>query len=239
MKLRHAVVGFSMGAVLVGMSSPGLAYEEAPVSDGGTIRGKVVYTGEIPTRTVVPTKDTQICGGVREEPEVKVDGDNGVADAIVYLKEVASGKTWPAAAQAPTLDNKSCTFSPAIQAMPAGKLNIKNSDPVLHNTHGFYGRRTAFNIALPNQDQTIEVDLPRPGQVRIECDAHGWMLGWVYAVDNPYYALTAENGSFEITEVPPGDYVLVANQAYTGPIEVNVTVAAGQTAETAVELAAP
>ena len=53
------------------------------------------------------------------------------------------------------------------------------------------------------------------------------MLGWVYALDNPYFALTAEDGSFEITEVPPGDYTLIANQAYTGPVEVDVTVVAG------------
>ena len=69
--------------------------------------------------------------------------------------------------------------------------------------------------------------------------AHGWMLGFVYAVANPYYALTAEDGTFEIAEVPPGDYTLIANQAYTGPIEVDVTVKAGETAEVPVELAAP
>ena len=128
---------------------------------------------------------------------------------------------------------------PTIQAIPAGKLNVLNSDPVLHNTHGYYGKRTAFNVALPNQGQTVEVELPRAGQVKIECDAHGWMLGFVYVVANPYYALTAEDGTFEITDVPPGNYTLVANQAYTGPIEVDVTVKAGETAEIPVELAAP
>lgn len=239
MRLRGAVIGISAAMAVAGVAQPGMAYQETQVSGGGSIKGKVVYTGEIPTRTVVPTKDQQICGGVREEPEVKVGADNGVGDAIVYLKEVEQGKAWPAAAQAPALDNKGCIFNPSIQAVPAGKLNVSNSDPVLHNTHGFYGRRSAFNIALPNQGQTIEVDLPRAGQVRVECDAHGWMLGWVYALANPYFALTAEDGTFEITEVPPGDYTLVANQAYTGPIEVEVTVAAGQTAEAPVELAAP
>jgi hypothetical protein len=239
MEFRGTAIGFSAGLVLVCVASPGLAYQETQVSGGGAIKGKVVYTGEIPTRTVVPTKDQEVCGDVREEPEGKVSADDGVGDAIVYLKEVEQGKAWPAAAAAPTLDNKDCIFTPSIQAIPVGKLNVHNSDPVLHNTHGFYGRRTAFNLALPNQGQTIEVDLPRAGQVRIECDAHGWMLGWVYAVANPYYALTGEDGTFEITEVPPGDYTLIANQAYTGPIEVDVTVKAGETAEVPVELTAP
>lgn len=240
MRLRDAAIGISAGLAAIGSAQPGLAYQEAKVEGSGSIKGKVAYAGEIPTRTVVPTKDQAVCGGVREEPEVVVDADNGVGDAIVYLKAVETGKAWPAAASAaPSVDNKGCIFNPSIQAIPAGKLNIRNSDPVLHNTHGFYGRRTAFNLALPNQGQTIEVDLTRPGQVRIECDAHGWMLGWVYVVDNPYYALTATDGSFELTDVPPGNYTLVANQAYTGPTEVEVTVTAGQAAEVPVELAAP
>jgi hypothetical protein len=217
---------------------PGFAYEAAEVSGGGTIAGKVVYAGRVPTRTVLPTKDTDVCGGVREEAEVKVGADGGVGDAIVYLAEVEQGKAWPAT-ETPVLDNKDCVFTPSVQAIPAGPLNVQNSDPVLHNTHGFYGRRTAFNLALPNQGQVIEVDLPRAGQVRLECDSHGWMLGFVYVVDNPYYAVTGEDGTFEIADVPPGTYTLVANQAYTGPVEVEVTVESGATVEVPVELEQP
>ena len=62
---------------------------------------------------------------------------------------------------------------------------------MLHNTHGYYGRRTAFNLALPNEGQRIPVDLTRPGEVRIDCDVHGWMEAWIYVVDNPYYAVTS------------------------------------------------
>jgi uncharacterized surface anchored protein len=65
------------------------------------------------------------------------------------------------------------------------------------------------------------------------------MLGFVYAVANPYYALTAEDGSFEIADVPPGNYTLIANQAFTGPVEIPVTVAAGAAAEVPIELKEP
>jgi plastocyanin len=226
-----------MAAMLM-VGSSAVAYEVTAVTNGGVIRGVVTYAGRVPTRMVVPTKDQAVCGGPREEPEIRVAAGGGVGDAIVLLKEVAQGKAWPAPAGAPLLDQKSCVFEPAIQAIPAGTLQVRNSDPVLHNTHGFYGRRTAFNLALPNQGQVVEVELQRPGQVRIECDAHGWMLGWVYVVDNPYYALTAEDGSFALSDVPPGTYTLVANQALTGPVEVAVTVAAGETVELSVELPA-
>jgi uncharacterized protein (DUF2141 family) len=53
--------------------------------------------------------------------------------------------------------------------------------------------------------------------VRVDCDAHGWMEGWIYVVDNPYYAITGSDGKFSITDVPPGDYTLIAIQSLTGP----------------------
>jgi hypothetical protein len=238
MKLWCAVTALLAG-VACAFASSAQAYEEGPVENGGTINGKVTYSGRVPTRIILPTKNQEVCGQMREEPEVVVGPDGGVQDSVVYLEGVEQGKAWPAEAQAPILDNKDCRFQPNVQAIPGGALGVHNSDPMLHNTHGFYGRRTAFNIALPNQGQTIDVDLERTGQVRIECDAHGWMLGWVYVVDNPYYAVTGEDGTFEITDVPPGEYTLIANQAFTGPVEVEVTVESGATVELPVELMEP
>src|SRR3546814_8767557 len=98
--------------------------------------------------------------------------------------------------------------SDLVQVIREGEIDVVNTDPVLHNTQGFYGRRTAFNLALPNQGQRIKADLTRPGLVRVECDAHGWMLAWIYVADSPYYALTGEDGSFSMTDVPTGDYTM-------------------------------
>ena len=103
--------------------------------------------------------------------------------------------------------------NPQVQVIPAGPLVVVNGDPVLHNTHGHYGKRTAFNMALPNEGQRIPTELKRAGTVCIDCDAHGWMEGWIYVVDNPYYAVTGADGKFTITDVPPGNYKLVAVQS--------------------------
>ena len=129
-----------------------------------------------------------------------------------------------------------CRFEPEVQVVRAGRVDVVNGDPVLHNTHGHYGKRTAFNLALPNEGQRIPVELPRPGTVFIDCDAHGWMEGWIYVVDNPYYAITGADGKFTISDVPPGDYKLVAVQSFTGPIEMPVTVKAGESTKLEIEL---
>lgn len=215
---------------------PAKAYEIVTVTDGGTIQGTVVYQGNVPTKKIITTKDQDVCGGIRDEPEIRVDAGKGVKDAVVYLVEVAKGKAWPTAETPPTLDQEHCIFEPHVQVMAPGTLAVVNSDPVLHNTHGFYGKRTAFNLALPNQGQKIETPLERAGTVRVECDAHGWMLGWIFVVDNPYYAVTAEDGSFSITDVPPGDYTLIATHEFTGPLEIPVTVQSGAPTDLSVEL---
>lgn len=228
------------GVVAIGgtamFGAPAQAYEVEAVAGGGTIEGTIVYRGSVPTKKIIPTKDIEVCGQPHEEPLIRVGEGQAVESAVVYLVEVAKGKAWPAAGTMPVLDNIKCRFEPEVQVVPTGPLDVVNSDPVLHNTHGYYGKRTAFNLALPNKDQRIPTELPRPGTVRVDCDAHGWMEGWIYVVDNPYYAVTGADGKFSITDVPPGDYKLVAVQPFTGPVETPVTVVGGQPTSLEIEL---
>lgn len=217
-------------------SAPAQSYEVGTVADGGTLEGVVVYRGDVPTKKVIPSKDVETCGGPRDEPVIRVGADQAVESAVVYLVGVAKGKAWPEQGKPPEIDNVKCRFEPEVQVIPPGGLDVVNSDPVLHNTHGYYGKRTAFNLGLPNQGQRIPVELKRAGTVRVDCDAHGWMEGWIYVADNPYYAVTGADGKFTISDVPPGDYKLVAVQSFTGPIEMPVTVKAGESTKLEIEL---
>jgi hypothetical protein len=218
-----------------GASAP--AYEAVTVTNGGSIKGKVVFPGTAPPkRKIIPTKDRETCGGTREIDQIVLGPDKGVVEAIVYLKDVAKGKPWPKAAKPPEIDNLKCDFQPHVQVMPTGDVVIVNSDPVLHNTKSFFGRVPVFNIALPNQGQRITRSVKRTGLMRIECDAHGWMLGWAYVADSPYFAITGKDGTFTISDIPPGDYTLVAWQEFTGATEVPVTVKAKEATSVEVEL---
>ena len=228
----------AFAAVLTAPAWAGAAeYQVAAVADGGTIKGKVIYKGTVPMRTVLPTKDKETCGGPRKEAMVIVGPGGEVKEAVVHLKEVAKGKDWDKkGAKKPEINNVKCIFEPHVQVVGAGNIDIVNSDPVLHNTHGYYGKTTAFNVALPIQGGRVSKPLRRAGAVRVDCDAHGWMEGWVYVVDNPYYAQTGDDGSFTIANVPPGQYTLVAWQEHVGTMEIPVTVKAKATAEVPIEL---
>jgi len=225
-------------ALLAAGAPPSPAYEVTAVADGGTIRGKVTFAGSPPPKKkIIPTKDREACGsGVREVDQIALGPDRAVQEAVVYLKQVARGKAWERTAKTPVIDNVKCDFVPHVQVVRAGDLEIVNSDPVLHNTHGFLGKATVFNVALPNQGQRITRPLKRPGLVRVECDAHGWMLGWIHVADNPYHAVTGKDGGFTLGDVPPGSYTLVAWQAYTGAVEVPVTVKPKEVTAVTIEL---
>ena len=235
-RVSHIAELSALAVTAAMVAMPALAYDAGTVTGGGTIEGKVVYNGAVPTRKIIPNKDVEVCGGIRDEPLIEVGPDKGVQNAAVYLVDVAKGKAWPPASKPPELDNIKCRFVPDVQVIPAGPLEVVNKDPVLHNTHGYYGKRTAFNMALPNQGQRIPTDLTRAGTVRVDCDAHGWMEGWIYVVDNPYYAITGADGKFSITDVPPGTYTLVAIQSFTGPVQQSVTVASGKPTSLTIEL---
>jgi hypothetical protein len=212
------------------------AYEEVQVTDGGTIKGKVVYQGAPATKKIIPTKDSEVCGAMREEPLIVVGPDKGVQDTVVYLKDVQKGKAAGKPAKKPEINNLNCNFEPHVQAVPVGSIVIVNSDPVMHNTHGFLGKQTVFNQALPTKGMRMEKPIKKAGMMRVECDTHGWMLAWIYAAEHPYYAVTKKDGTFSIPDVPPGSYTLVAWQEYTDATEVPVTVRPKEATQQTIEL---
>src|SRR5262249_28921107 len=133
----------------------------------------------------------------------------GVKNTVVYLEGVERGKK----AADLEMDNVKCSFVPHVAAVMVGaRVRVRNTDPVLHNTHAFHDRVTVFNIAQPNKDQVIDVTqrIKRPGVIEVLCDAHTHMRGWLLARDNPYFAVTDAEGRFRITEIPPGRYRVVA-----------------------------
>jgi hypothetical protein len=232
---RHARAAAAV-LTLAALPLAAAGYEVVPVPDGGSVQGKVIFKGDVPMKKIIPSKDKDTCGAIREEPEITVGADKAVLDAVVWLKGVEKGKAFEPPARVPEIVNKGCVFVPHVQAIPVGGVVIVNMDPVMHNTHGFAGKTTVFNVALPMKDQRIERPLKKPGMLRIECDTHGWMLAWIYVAENPYHAVTGKDGTFTIRDVPPGEYTLVAWHEHTGEQELPVTVKAKGTSKLTIEL---
>lgn len=209
MIFAHLAVAAVLVALLVAPAAAA-AYVEAAVADGGALTGRVHFVGEPVKGEPIPVrKNTDVCGETKPFEALLVGAGKGVKNTVVYLEGVERGKK-PADLE---LDNVKCLFVPHVAAVMVGaRVRVRNTDPVLHNTHAFHDRVTVFNIAQPVKDQVIDVSqrIKRPGVIEVLCDAHTHMRGWLLARDNPYFAVTDADGRFRITEIPPGRYRVVA-----------------------------
>lgn len=220
------------------LAAPVLAatkYEVAKPAQAGAVAGTVTLEGTPPPpKKFLVTKNREVCGtGQKEVPVIALSG-KGIDEVVVYFKEVAKGKDWPKGEH--VLDNVKCEFDPHVQAMPIDReLIVANSDPVIHNTHAYYtasekGGLTVINVALPTQGMKAPKKMTRAGMHRVDCDAHNWMRAWVFVGDNPYYAVTAKGGKYQIDGIPPGKYAVVFWQEALGEQTKEVTIEPGKTA---------
>lgn len=138
------------------------AYEIITVSNGGTLEGTVTLSGATPSKPPLKvTKNQDYCGETIPDPAYSVDGKGGLANVIVYLKDISKGKAAPA--EPVSLVNEKCMFSPRAQgAMVGGQVKISSEDTVLHNTHPQNSdtNATIFNVALPFKGFSVTKPLP-------------------------------------------------------------------------------
>lgn len=192
--------------------------KEIPTGTGtapaGRIHGVVRLQGNLPAPAIEPiTENQETCGASVSLPRLALGKGNGVQHAFVYLDGVPSVQDFRP--REPVLvDQKECQYAPHVLAVPAGtKLEITNSDPILHNVHGLevtdQGLQTIFNIAQPVRGQrtTLDSALTKPGIVFLSCEAgHPWMSAYIFVANHPYVTVTNDTGEFVIADVPAGTY---------------------------------
>jgi plastocyanin len=175
---------------------------------------------------------------------VVVNENKTLANVFVYLEGVGSSDG--SGNDPATLDQKDCRYVPHVVAVQAGqKLNVKSSDPTMHNVHyNPQGNKPGnFGFTAAGEQRTVTFDAP--GEfIRVKCDVHPWMTGYVGVFDSPFFATTGEGrgaaaGNFEIKRVPAGAYKLVAWHEQFGRLERAVTVKDNAAVEVEFEYKAP
>lgn len=213
MARKFTVFLFFISTALLAFSQS--QYKVINVVDGGTISGTVKWSGPVPRNLTFPiTKDPQIC-----DPDSKksadlerliIGPDGGVANTVVYLKGISSGKALDLPEQRRHLDQKRCRYIPHILLVPQNTaLSMQSSDATLHTIH--MEGAASFNLPFPFTNQVTSRTMTTPGLVHLRCNGgHVWMNAEMMVVSHPYYAVTDESGNFEFIDVPPGNYQVVA-----------------------------
>lgn len=234
------------------------AYEAGEVKGGVDIKGVIKYSGTPPKEQPIRIeKDAVVCGKEQTPGDYVVSADKGIKDAVVWLEGVEKGKAVPK--QTVAISIKGCKIAPFVGlGFVGGEYAIKNEDPILHTIQFKLGLQyqkslsgrpltdgsTILNLALPNQDTIITKPIRHyhkltkdTGYITVRSNAHDWMKGYVFVFDQPYVSVTDNSGKFELTNVPPGNYVLKVWHEGTGitehkvkaapdakPIEIDITV---------------
>ncbi len=238
MNKHLCVIAAAAFGIALASSAQAATYKVVEVQNGGAISGKVTFKGKAPApKNFAVTKDLETCGSSdRQLNFVKVN-NGALNNVVVYLAKVKKGKAFEDNTAAVNINQKGCAFDPFLQVMAnGGEVEVLNSDPVSHNIHTYEmlgrAKKTVFNISQPDQDSVIKktVKLRRGTAMKVECDQHDFMHGFVFVAKNPYYAVVAEDGSYTIDNVPAGKYKIRAWHGTLKEQKGSVTIAGGDTA---------
>ncbi|MBI1822931.1 MAG: hypothetical protein HY200_03110 [Nitrospirae bacterium] len=183
------------------------AYEVIPVKHGGELFGTIKYKGDPPANLSNPVaNNSEFCGSTVQDETYLINTENrGIENVVISFENIQQGKK-PIFSTI-VIENRNCHFVPHVQgAMVGDSYEIRNSDPILHNTHLHMEEQTILNVAMPAGGRNIKKPLTKAGIIHAKCDAHKFMQGWISIMDNPYFAVTDKEGKYDISNIPSGKY---------------------------------
>ena len=201
------------------------------------IKGKVVLEGEAPEQQEINMAAEAKCAAAHADPvldESIVAGEKGELANVVVSIVAPEGKELGGEVpkEPAVLDQVGCQYTPHVLAMMVGQeMLVKNSDPFLHNVHSLALDNMGFNFGQPNKNPGQKPPGGPPKVAErfvIKCDVHPWMLAHVNVFDHPFFAVTKEDGTFEIPTkgLEDGTYTIeiwqekLASEPITQEIEV-------------------
>jgi plastocyanin len=227
--MRRLGLTIALGAALVG-----LVAARAPRGNqgGATVTGKIKFTGTKPANAKIDMAEEPACVKKYTTPptaETVVGSPAGLANVFVYVKSgLAAGASYPAPSTPVVIDQDGCRYHPHVLGIRVGQtLEIRNSDPLLHNIKAKGTKNRPFNISQPTAGMKTNRTFTAPEvMVPLECNVHGWMNAFVGVLPHPFFAVSGADGSFTIKGLPAGTYEIEAWHERFGTQTATVTVPA-------------
>jgi len=201
----------------------------------GEVVGKVSFTGTAPKPARIMMNADPVCMKQHKTPafgeEVVVNGNQTLRNVLVYVKEGLGSRKFEAPAAKVEFDQKGCQYSPHVVGIQTGQeLEVVNSDPTLHNVHSLSKENPQFNVAQPKQGMRLTKKFDKPEVFKVKCEVHTWMGAYIGVFNHPFYAVTGDDGTFRLKNLPAGEYTIETWQEKYGTQTMKVKVAASGSA---------
>ncbi len=198
---------------------------------GGTITGKIKFTGTAAKNPAIDMSEEAACKAkyttTPTEENVMAGPANALSNVFVYVSAgVPAGQKFTPPTTPVVLDQSGCRYHPHVFGVMVGQpIEIRNSDPVLHNIKAVAKKNRPFNISQPNAGmQTTRTFAAPEVMVNLQCNVHGWMHSFVGVRPDPFFAVSGSDGSFTIKDLPPGTYTIEAWHEKFGTQTATVTI---------------
>ncbi|MGC2695350.1 MAG: hypothetical protein WA738_06115 [Candidatus Angelobacter sp.] len=206
----------------------------------GAITGVVSFKGTPPKMKPLDMTQDPGCPSQPQPSEVVTVNNGKLANIFVYVKEGLPQGTFSVPTEPVVLDQKGCRYIPHVLGIMAGQpLKITNTDTADHNIHDMPSNNQAFNESqMPTDKPVIKTFASPEMMVPVQCNQHPWMRAYINVMWHPYFAVSAPDGSFEIKNLPPGEYTLAAVHEKFGEQTVKIKVGPKENARAAFVFAA-
>lgn len=207
----------------------------APAAGSASIKGSVKFDGAAPAAEKVKMDADPVCKQQHATPvmseAVVVNGNGTLKNVFVYVQSGATG-SYPAPATPVVLDQQGCWYTPHVFGIQVNQpLEITNSDASLHNINAKPTVNQPFNVAQPTKGMKTVKKFAKPEiGISFKCNVHPWMKAYGHVVENPFFSISGEDGSFAISGLPAGTYTIAAWHEKYGTQTQSVTVGDGQAA---------
>lgn len=211
---------------------PAIGTKKVDPATAGSVSGMVRLEGMPPRMRRINLAAEPSCAKEHATPamtEEVVPGENGtLQNVVVYLKGDFSQYSFSPPATPATIDQKGCQYRPHVVALMVGQqFKVINSDPVTHNIHPVPIDNREWNQSQPPNAPPIDQTFAHPEvAIPVKCNIHPWMKAYIAVLATPYFQVTGKDGSFDLTNVPPGTYTLTAWHEVYGSSEQTVTIGA-------------
>lgn len=198
----------------------------------GDVTGKVSFEGKAPAAAKILMNADPVCKKAHSTDvygeEVVVNKNGTLKNVLVYVKDGLGGKTFPAPSDKLVFDQMGCLYKPHVLGIMVNQeLEIKNSDPTLHNVHSLSKLNTQFNQAQPMKNMKMTKKFDKVETFKVKCEVHSWMGAYIGVFSHPFYGVTGDDGTFTLKGLPAGEYTVEAwHEKYgvqTGKVKVDAS----------------